>query len=358
MRGHEKIKANTMKLSEIGKKIACRLCSNSDVEILRVAAIDEAGPGDLTFVSNRKYISHIKGTRASAIILGEDLPEVAIPSLRTPNPYLAFARALELFYQPVLPESGIHPTAVIALEASIEARVSIGAYVVVGKGCRIGAGVILHPHVVLYPEVSIGDESVLHSHVIVREFCIIGSRVTIQNGAVIGSDGFGFAPREDGSYHKICQTGRVVIEDDVEIGANTTVDRAAVGDTVVRRGAKLDNLVQIGHGAQVGENSVIAAQVGLAGSTRVGRNVKIGGQAGLAGHLEVGDGAVITAQSGTSHDVPSGAVLSGSPALDNSIWLRTMVALPRLPAIIRRLRELEKGMAQLQQKNSVGAKNN
>jgi UDP-3-O-[3-hydroxymyristoyl] glucosamine N-acyltransferase len=325
------------------------MCSYSDVEILRVAGIDEAGPGDLTFVSNRKYISHIKGTRASAIILGEDLPEVAIPSLRTPNPYLAFARALELFHQPVTPDAGIHPTAVIGPGASIGPKASIGPYVVVGNGCRVGSGVTLHPHVVLYPEASIGNDTVLHSHVVVREFCVIGSRVTIQNGAVIGSDGFGFAPKEDGSYYKICQTGRVIIEDDVEIGANTTVDRAAVGNTIIRRGAKLDNLVQIGHAAHVGENSVIAAQVGLAGSTHVGRNVKIGGQAGLAGHLEVGDGAVITAQSGASHDIPSGAVLSGSPAMNNSVWLRTMVALPRLPAIIRKLRELEKEMARLQQ---------
>jgi UDP-3-O-[3-hydroxymyristoyl] glucosamine N-acyltransferase len=206
---------------------------------------------------------------------------------------------------------------------------------------------------VLYPEVIVGDDTLLHAHVVVREFCVIGSRVTIQNGVVIGSDGFGFAPQEDGSYYKICQTGRVIIEDDVEIGANTTVDRAAVGDTIVRRGAKLDNLVQIGHGAQVGENSVVAAQVGLAGSTRVGRNVKIGGQAGLAGHLEVGDGAVITAQSGTSHDIPPGAVLSGSPAMNNSVWLRTMVALPRLPAILHRLRELEKEMARLRQEKTA-----
>jgi UDP-3-O-[3-hydroxymyristoyl] glucosamine N-acyltransferase len=331
-----------MKLSDIARKIDCRMCSDSDMEILRVAGIDEAAPGDLTFVSNRKYISHIKSTRASAIILGEDLPDVAMPSLRAPNPYLAFARALELFHQPVLPELGVHPSAVIAPGASIGPRVSIGAYVVVGNGCRIGAGVTLHPHVVLYPEVIVGDDTLLHAHVVVREFCVIGSRVTIQNGVVIGSDGFGFAPQEDGSYYKICQTGRVIIEDDVEIGANTTVDRAAVGDTIVRRGAKLDNLVQIGHGAQVGENSVVAAQVGLAG-----------GQAGLAGHLEVGDGAVITAQSGTSHDIPPGAVLSGSPAMNNSVWLRTMVALPRLPAILHRLRELEKEMARLRQEKTA-----
>jgi len=336
-----------MKLSEIARRIGCQMHSNADVEIRRVAGIDEASPGDLTFVSNRKYISHIKNTRASAIILGNDVPEVAIPSLRTENPYLAFARALELFYQPLRPELGIDPTASIAGDVEIRPDVSIGAYVVVARGCKLGARVTIHPHVVLYPGVILGDDVVLHSHVSVREQCQIGNRVVIQNGVVIGSDGFGFAPMEDGTYYKICQAGRVIIEDDVEIGANTTIDRAAVGDTIIRRGAKLDNLVQIGHGAEVGENNILAAQVGLAGSTHLGRNVKVGGQAGFAGHLNVGDDAVLTAQSATSHDIPPSAVMSGSPAFDNSIWLRSVAAFPKLPDILRKIRELEKQLERL-----------
>lgn len=336
-----------MKLSRIARIIACRMIGEEDVEIVRVAGIDEAGPGDLTFVSNRKYISHIPNTRASAIILGEDIPPVKIPSLRSEDPYLAFARALELFYVPLRQSSGIHPTAIVDEDVEIGANTSIGAYAVISKGCKIGDGVVIYPHVVLYPGVSIGEASVLHSFVIVREWCQLGNRVILQNGAVVGSDGFGFAPTKDGTFYKISQTGRVVIEDDVEIGANTTIDRAAVGDTIIRRGAKLDNLVQIGHGAQVGEHSVLAAQVGLAGSTHLGNGVWVGGQVGFAGHLEVGDKAIITAQSGTSHDIPAGAMVSGSPAFENAAWLRAVAAFPKLPNLVRKMRDLERELEKL-----------
>jgi UDP-3-O-[3-hydroxymyristoyl] glucosamine N-acyltransferase len=336
-----------MKLSQIASKIGCRMVGDEDPEILRVAGIDDAGPGDLTFVSNRKYIRHIKTTRASAIILGEDMPAVTIPNLRTEDPYLAFARALELFFVAPRPDPGIHPTAVVAESAEIGQAASIGAYAVIGKGCKIGNSVSIYPHVVLYPGVSLGEDVVLHSHVIVREDCKIGNRVVLQNGVVVGGDGFGFVPTKDGAFYKICQTGRVIIEDDVEVGANTTIDRAAVGDTIIRAGTKLDNLVQVGHGAQVGENCVVAAQVGLAGSTRLGKGVWVGGQAGFAGHLEVGDKAVITAQSGTSHDIPAGTVMSGSPAIENAAWLRSISAFSKLPDLLRRIRELEKEVEQL-----------
>jgi UDP-3-O-[3-hydroxymyristoyl] glucosamine N-acyltransferase len=336
-----------MKLSQIASRIGCRMVADQDVEILRVAGIDEAGPDDLTFVANRKYISHIKGTKAAAIILNEDLPPVPIPSLRTGDPYLAFARALEIFFVPLRPIVGIHPTAFVAEDAVVGPEASIGPYAVIERGCRIGARVQIYPHAVLYPGVTVGDDSVIHAHTTIREHCQIGNRVILQNGVVIGSDGFGFAPTKEGAFYKICQTGRVVIEDDVEIGANTTVDRAAVGDTIIRKGAKLDNLVQIGHGAQVGEHCVLAAQVGLAGSTRLGRGVWVGGQAGFAGHLEVGDNAVITAQSGTSHDIPPGAVMSGSPAFENSAWLRSVAAFSKLPNLVRKVRDLEARVEEL-----------
>jgi UDP-3-O-[3-hydroxymyristoyl] glucosamine N-acyltransferase len=338
-----------MKLSEIAARLGCSMESDTDMEIIRIAGISEAGTGDLTFVSNRKYISQIKTTKASAVILGLDIPPVSIPSLRTANPYLAFAKGLELFHTPLIPEPGIHPNAVIAPDAIIGPGASIAPYVVLGHGCNLGARATIYPHVVIYPGVIAGDDCIFHSGAVIREFCRIGNRVCLQNGAVIGSDGFGFAPKEDGSYYKIPQTGIVIIEDDVEIGANTAVDRAAVGDTIIRAGAKLDNLVQVGHGSSVGENSVIAAQVGLAGSTHVGRNVKLGGQAGLAGHLQVGDSAIITAQSGTSHDIEAGAVMSGSPASENEVWLRYVAALPRLPDLVRRVRELEKSVRQLKE---------
>ncbi|MBZ5496785.1 MAG: UDP-3-O-(3-hydroxymyristoyl)glucosamine N-acyltransferase [Acidobacteriia bacterium] len=344
-----------MKLSEIARKLACRMHAENDIEILGVAGIEDAGPGHLTFVANRKYVRHIKDTKASAIILGLDQPVVPIPSLRTANPYLAFARALELFHTPIVPGPGIHPSAIIAGDVKIGPDASIGAQVVIGSGCKLGARAILHPHVVLYPEVCIGDDVILHAGVVVREQCLIGHRVIIQNGSILGCDGFGFAPVGDGTYYKIRQTGRVVIEDDVEIGANTTIDRAAVGETRIGRGAKLDNLVQIGHGSQVGENSVLAAQVGLAGSTKLGRNVQAGGQAGFAGHQEVGDGAVITAQSGVHGEIKAGSVLSGSPGFDNSVWRRCVTAFPRLPDLQRRVQSLEKELellkAQIIQKN-------
>jgi UDP-3-O-[3-hydroxymyristoyl] glucosamine N-acyltransferase len=340
---------DAMKLSQIAHIIGCRTTGDEDVEIVRIAAIEEAGPGDLTFVSNRKYIRHIKNTRASAIILGEDIPPVGIPSLRTDDPYLAFARALEIFYTPHRPDIGIHPTAVVAENVEIGQRVSIGAYAVVGKGCVIKDDVILYSHVVLYPNVTVGDRSTLHSFVIVREDCRIGNNVILQNGAIIGSDGLGFAPTKEGTFYKIYQTGRVLIEDDVEVGSNTTIDRAAVGDTIIRKGAKLDNLVQIGHGAQVGEHSILAAQVGLAGSTRLGRGVMVGGQVGFAGHLEVGDKAIITAQSGASHDVPSGAMISGSPAIENATWLRSTAAYSKLPSLVRKVRELEQEIRQIKE---------
>ena len=330
-----------MKLSEIAEKLGCEI-TGPDVEIARVAGIDNAGAGDLTFVSNRKYISRIKTTGASAIILGKDIPPVDIPSLRTDDPYFAFARALELFFEPLRSEPGIHPTAVIGNGVILGEGVNIGAYAVIGRNCRIGGETTIYPHAVLYPDVVVGHNCVFHSLVTVREGCRIGDRVILQNGVVIGGDGFGFAPIKDGVFYKICQTGSVIIEDDVEIGANTTIDRAAVGDTIIRKGVKLDNLVQVGHGAEIGEHSVLAAQSGLAGSTRLGRGVWVGGQAGFAGHLEVGNGAVITAQSGTARDIAAGAVVSGSPAIKNSTWLRSVAAFAKLPELARRVRELEK----------------
>jgi len=335
-----------MKLSDIARKLGCEMMGR-DVEIARVSGIDEAGEGDLTFVSNRKYISRIKTTKASAIILGKDIPAVDIPSLRTDDPYFAFARALEIFFDPLLPEPGVHPTAIIGDGVILGNGVNIGAYAVIGRNCRVDCGTTIYPHAVLYPDVVVGRHCVFHSFVTLREGCRTGDRVILQNGVVIGGDGFGFAPLKDGTFYKIIQTGSVIIEDDVEIGANTAIDRAAVGDTIIRKGAKLDNLVQVGHGAEIGENSVLAAQVGLAGSTRLGRGVMVGGQVGFAGHLEVGDGAMITAQSGTSHDVPAGAVLSGSPAFKSSGWMRSSAAFAKLPELVHRVRELEKEIALL-----------
>lgn len=341
-----------MILSEIARRLGCELRGPGDVDILRVRGIEDAGPGDITFVSNRKYVKHLKVTRASAIILGLDLPDVPIPSLRTANPYLAFARALGFFHTPLRPDPGVHSTAIIAPDLQLGANPSIGPYVVIAPGCRVGRNAVLYAHAVLYPNVTLGDDVVLHTHVTIRENCRLGNRVAVQNGSVIGSDGFGFAPQEDGTYYKIPQAGTVIVEDDVDIGACATIDRAAVGDTRIRRGAKVDNLVQIGHGSDVGENAVLAAQTGLAGSTRIGKNVQAAGQVGFAGHLTVGDGAVITAQSGVPHDIEAGTIMSGYPAMENTAWRRSVAAFAQLPSILKRVRELERELEILKKLSS------
>ncbi len=331
-----------MRLGDLAKRLSCELRGDATVEISRVAAIEAAGPGDLTFVANPRYARHLATTRASAVILATGAPDVPLPSLRTDDPYLAFAAAVECFHQApaVVPE--IHPSAVIASSATVGARASIGAHAVIGDGVRIGDDARIGPHVVLYPDVDIGQRFVAQAHVTVRERVRIGDDVVLQSGAVIGSDGFGYVPTAEGGIRKLIQAGDVVLEDGVEIGANTTIDRAAIGSTVIRRGAKIDNLVMIAHGCEVGENSMVAAQVGLSGSTRIGRWVRIGGQAGTAGHLSVGDGAQIAAQSGVPNSVPAGAVVGGYPAIDMPLWRRVTAAVTRLPNLLRRVRRIEK----------------
>jgi UDP-3-O-[3-hydroxymyristoyl] glucosamine N-acyltransferase len=254
-----------------------------------------------------------------------------------------------LFYQPPRPPAGVHATAVIAADAVVGENASIGAYAVVGPRVRIGRNAVLHPHVVIYEGAVIGDDFLAHSHAAVREFCRIGDRVTLQNGVVIGGDGFGFAKRADGTHYKIVQSGVTVVEDDVEVQTLTSVDRATMGETRVRRGAKIDSLVQIGHACVVGEDNIICAQTGLAGSSVLERNVLLAGQVGISGHLTIHDNAVVYAQSGVGGDVPPGACISGSPAFDSKEWLRAVTAFPRLPELLRTARALERRIAALEQ---------
>jgi len=328
-------------LRELASRLGCGLRGDGDIEVLRVAGIEDSGPGDLTFVANRRYAAHLATTRASAVIVA---PEVCttIPSLLAPNPYLAYARAAALLHpaRPMAP--GVHPAAQIDPSAVLAEGVHVGALAVIGPRVRIGVGSILHPHVVLYDDVVLGRDCVLHSGVQIREGCRLGDRVVVQNGAVIGADGFGFARDDAGRYEKIPQMGIVVIEDDVEIGALTAIDRAAMSQTRIGRGTKIDNLVQIGHSVTVGENTVLAGQVGIAGSSRIGNRVTLAGQVGVAGHLEVGDGAVATAQTGIPSSVEPGAIVSGYPAIENRTWLKAAAVFPRLPELQRRLRELER----------------
>lgn len=327
-----------MKLSEIAATLGARLEGNGAVEITGVAGIEEAGPGQLTFVANPKYAAAAKTTRASAVIVAEDFPALAAATLRTKNPYLAFARALELFYQPPQYAPGVHPTAVIHPSAKIGKQASIGPYVVVDQEVEIGDGCVLLAHVVIYRGARIGRNFFAHAHAVVREHCRLGDNVILQNGAVIGADGFGFAKDDEDRWHKILQSGPAILEDDVEVQALACVDRASVGETRVCRGVKIDNLAQVGHGSRVGEHTMVCAQVGLAGSTEVGKHVILAGQVGVAGHCHIGDGVVITAQSGTHGDIEPGAMVSGSPAFDHKLWLRSVAILPRLPEMARALR--------------------
>jgi UDP-3-O-[3-hydroxymyristoyl] glucosamine N-acyltransferase len=330
-----------MKLSEIAKKLDCALDGNGEIEIAGVNTLDKAGPSELTFLSNRKYSPLVKTTKAGAILLAKDAGHAPLPSLRCADPYLAFAKALELFYQPPRPAPGVHPTAVIAPGSKIGPNASIGPYAVVGEDVVIGANAVLHPHVVIYRGARIGDDFYAHSHVVVREFCHIGNRVTLQNGVIVGADGFGFAKQPDGSHYKMPQSGIAVIEDDVEMQALSAVDRATVGETRIKRGAKLDSFVQVGHAAVVGEDNIICAQVGIAGSSHLGKNVLLAGQVGVAGHMTVGDDVVITAQSGIHGDIPAGVMLSGTPAFDNRQWLRCIAIYSKLPELARTVRQLK-----------------
>lgn len=329
-----------MQLAELAKLLGCELRGDGRVEITRAAPIESAGPGDVTFVANRRYMRLLSELTASAVILPPDAPDVAVPSLRVPDPYLAFARTVEHFHRPVPLPLGIHPAAQIAPSARIGPNAAIGAYAVIGDNVRIGADARIAPHVVIYPEVVIGDRFLAHAHVTVRERVRIGSDVVLHSGSVIGSDGFGYVPA-GGGIRRLLQAGDVVIEDEVEIGANTTVDRAMVGSTVLRRGVKLDNLVMVAHGCEIGDYSMLAAQAGLSGSTRLGKWVRMGGQVGSAGHLSVGDGAQVAAQSGLANSVSAGATVGGTPAVDVALWRRMMAAAVRLPELIKRVRRIE-----------------
>ena len=330
-----------MILRELAARLGCTLRGDGDVEVSRVSGIDEAGPGDLTFVSNPRYIPRLGTTRAAAVIVSPEL-ETPLPSLVAANPYLTFARAVAVLHPAPAPPPGVHPTAAVHPRAELGEGVHVGALAVIGEGVRVGARTVIHPHVVLYPGVEVGEDCLLHSGVQVREGCRIGHRVIVQNGAVIGADGFGFAKDDEGRYNKIPQVGTVVVEDDVEIGALSAVDRAALGQTRIGRGTKIDNFVQIGHSVTVGRDTAIAGQVGIAGSTKVGDRVILAGQVGIVGHISIGDGAIATAQTGIGHSVEPGAVVSGSPAIENRVWLRATAVFARLPELLKRVRELER----------------
>jgi len=317
-----------MKLGELASRLGAELRGDPNLEITGVKGIEEAGPSEITFVANPRYTALARTTHAAAIIVEPEFQEIAAATIRLKNPYHAFSRALGLFYQPPSYAPGIHPT-----------------YVVVGPNVRIGSHATLLPHVVLYPGVQVGDYFFAHAHAVVRENCVLSDHVTLENGAIIGADGFGFSKNDAGQWEKIPQSGPVRIGSRVDVQANATIDRATVGATEIGDGTKVDNLVQVGHGSRVGNETLLCAQTGLAGSSIIGNNVILAGQVGIAGHCTVGDGVILTAQSAVSHDVPPGKMISGSPGFDNRVWLRAVALFQRLPELVKRLDRVEKAVA-------------
>jgi UDP-3-O-[3-hydroxymyristoyl] glucosamine N-acyltransferase len=330
-----------MKLADIATALSASIDNASpQTEITGVSGIEQAGPGQLTFVSNPKYNTAARTTKASAVIVAEDFPAILTGMLRSKNPYLAWAKAIELFYHPPRYAAGVHPTAVVHPTARIGKNAHVGPYVVIDEDVVIGDNAVLLAHTVIYRSAIIGNNFFSHAHAVVREFCHLGNNVLLQNGAVVGCDGFGFAKDDHGRWHKIVQSGKVTVEDEVEIQANACIDRASIGESRIGRGTKIDNLVQVGHSCTVGHDTLLCAQVGLAGTTDVGSNVVLAGQVGVAGHCKIGDGAIATAQSGIPHDVAAGATVSGYPAIDNRLWLRCCAAYNKLPEIAKAVRKL------------------
>ncbi len=330
-----------MNLGELASRLGAELRGNANLEVTGVKGIEEAGPTEVTFVANPRYAVLARSTHAAAVIVEPGFQEIGAATLRIANPYLAFARALGYFYRAPGYAPGIHPTAVIDPTAEIGEATHIGPYVVIGPDAHIGACSTLLSHVVIYAGVRVGWNFFAHAHAVVRENCTLGDHVTLENGAIVGGDGFGFAKNESGRWEKIPQSGPVRIGNWVDVQSNATIDRSTVGATEIGDGTKVDNLVQIGHGSRIGQNTLLCAQTGLAGSSVVGNNVILAGQVGIAGHCTVGDGAILTAQSAVSHDVPPGKMISGSPGFDNRVWLRAAALFQRLPELAKRIAQLE-----------------
>lgn len=342
-----------MKLGEIAERLGCHVEGDASLEITGVAGIEEAQAGELTFLANRKYRPALETTRASAILVARDERPGRIAALRSANPYLDFARAIELFHPAPSYAPGVHPTAVVAKSAKIGAGAHIGPYCYVDEDVELGRNAVLHSFVSIYRGARIGDDFFAHAHACVREQCRIGNRVLLQNGVVVGSDGFGFAKQGDGRWYKMRQSGITIIGDDVEVQAHSAIDRATVGETRIGRGTKIDNLVQVGHACSVGDDTLLCGQVGLAGTTRVGNRCILAGQVGAAGHLTIGDGAILTAQSGVPTDVPAGAIFSGYPAMESLAWRKSVAVFNRLPELQKELRELRAEVARLRGQSSA-----
>ncbi len=335
-----------MHIQELARLLGADVDEQLDFEVRSLATIEDAGPHDVTFLANSKYVRGLRESKAGAVLVGPAFQEdVATPLLRVADPYLAFAKALTQFHTYPRPPRGVHPTAILGEGAAIGDDVAIGAYVVLGDRVRIGDGAIIHPHVVVYEGAEIGPASELHSFCVVREHVRVGAGVIVQNGAVLGADGFGFAPQADRSLFKIPQAGTVIIDDDAEIQANACVDRATVGTTTIGRGTKVDNLAQVGHGCHIGQDTLLCGQVGLAGSSTVGSRSVLAGQVGVGGHCEIGDDVQIAAQSGLAWDVKKPGAYGGTPLMDIRTFRQWLVSQPKMPALLKRMKRLEQKLA-------------
>jgi UDP-3-O-[3-hydroxymyristoyl] glucosamine N-acyltransferase len=337
-----------LRLRDLAEQLECRLEGDGAIEITGAAGLEHAGPGQLTFFGNPKLKTLLDATRASAVIVPADAPAIPQAMLRSAHPYLTFARALTIFHPRPRPTPGVSPHALIDPGVVLGADVSIGPFVTIARGVRIGARTIVASHVSIGAGAVIGPDCEIRAHVSICPRVTLGQRVIVYDGVVIGSDGFGYAPTPEGHYFKIPQVGTVVIEDDVEIGANSTIDRASMGETRIGAGTKIDNLVQVAHSCTVGRDVILSAQVGLAGSTTIEDRVTLAGQVGVAGHLTIGAGAIVTAQSGVPNSIPAGALYSGYPAIDNRDWRKASVLFARLPALRKQVIQLEERLAALE----------
>lgn len=340
----------TITVAELARHLDCPFEGNGQIEIRGVSSLEKAKEGDLVFLVHPKLRDLLEETNASAAIIPPEATCERIPVIKSENPHLSFIKAVDLFYKPYHPPPGIHSTALVSSTAEIGKDVAIGAFAYIGDEAELGDNTVIFPFVAIYPRVKIGKKTVIHSHASIREGTQIGSRVIIHNGVVIGSDGFGFLQAKDRSRIKIPQKGIVIIEDNVEVGSNTTIDRATLGETIIRKGTKIDNLVQIAHNVEIGPNSVLAAQVGIAGSSKIGKNVILGGQVGVVDHVRIKDNVIVAAQSGVSKDIPASSIVAGSPHMDIKIWRKYKALIPKLYDLAKDIKKLKKRVEELEKK--------
>ena len=337
-----------IQVSSLAKLLGCPYKGKGTTWISGVSSLKEAEEGDLVFMAHRKFRSQLEQTKASAAIIPADETFDRIPVIKSKNPQFSFIQAVEYFFKPHKPAPGIHPQAYVSPSAKLGKDVSIGAFAFIGDDVEIGSRTAIFPFVAMYPRIKVGRDCIIHSHVSIREDTIIGNRVIIHNGAVIGSDGFGYIQDKRKAHIKIPQKGIVVIQDNVEIGANTTIDRASLGKTIIHKGTKIDNLVQVAHNVEIASDVILAAQTGVAGSSKIGKKVIAGGQVGIADHVEIGDNVILAAKCGVTKSIPANAMVAGIPHLDIRDWRKAWVSIPQLYDLLKEVKKLKKKIESLE----------